>query len=247
MTDFYNFIVSATENMNPFLRILIVFVFSGVSFFGLTFIKNESFRKHTILILKNFFKSKSKISLLKHGLFFKKSFYKKAINNLYFENQLKTDLFKILLNEKINAAITLSEQFIKNINYKIDNTKLFYECEENISNIIQVYETTILQSYYEYFFDEKKDYNKKEAYLIATKLYEYIYNNDKTGFKTVHADTVKFIEGIIKKNIFSNIFSVKQKLYFYLDAIEFALDIAVTECEDLFNQFNGEIEKMAII
>jgi hypothetical protein len=244
MSDLYNFIIEQTESLNPALRLFIVFVLSGLAFTGISLIKNESFRKHFILFFKNFFRSKSKISLLKHNLFFKKTFFLKAINNLHFESTLKTELFKIILTEKIKTALSLTEAFIKTIDCKLSDSELFFQCSENISNIISAYEESIEQAFVDYFF-ENKELTKKEAYIIARKEYEFIYATEDIGFKDVHGKNVNYILKSIEKNISSKAFTQKQKLYFYLTAIDIALEISITDCENIFNKFNGEIDKLA--
>jgi hypothetical protein len=244
MKDFYNFLIENTADFNPILRIFIVFILCGLAITGLTFIKNSKFRKQIITFFENKFKLNIKKSLLKHNLFSKKSFFKKPINSLHFESQLKTDLFKLLLNEKINVAIAISENFIKKIDYKIDDEKLFLECSENNLNITNVCENSIHQSFVDYFFD-KKNLTKEYAYIIADKEFSFLYLNKDKGFQSKFNGIVENQMIFVKDLFYSKAFTTKQKLFFYLTAISSILEITVTQCEKLFFELNGEIDKIA--
>lgn len=99
------------------------------------FVKNETFRKS---VLNDFHKfSSDKINLLKHDLFQKQEYFDSAANNIYFENEpVKTDLFRILLEQKIHTSVEFTKEFISNKKLKnIDNSVLFFrfksQCGKN--------------------------------------------------------------------------------------------------------------------
>lgn len=241
MTKFFEFLLTSTEGVTPWLRILLVFVLTGLSFAGVMFAKSNKFRKHVILLFQMTFKrsQRKKIELLKHDLFLKKALYLKSLSNIEFNSDTKTELFRILLHEKITAAISISEKFIKDVDCK-DENELYIRCIENIENIIDTYETAISQAYYEYFFNNG-NYNKKDAYIVAQKEFKFIY----TKFKEYHNRNVEDMLRNIESFFKSKIFTVRQKLYFYLMTIQKAVEVAITDCEEIFVNFNGEIDKIA--
>ena len=102
MKETFNFIVEITAGIPPLAKVFIIFVLGGISFLVYQYIKNEKFRKS----LLNFRKNSKVINLMEHDLFYKEKYFLSAVNNITFENEkIKTDLFRILLNEKIKTSI----------------------------------------------------------------------------------------------------------------------------------------------
>ena len=236
MKEIFNFITEITNGIPPLVRTIIIFILGGISFLIYQYIKNEKFRNSIL----NFRKSSKKINLLEHDLFYKEKYFLSAINNIEFKNEkIKTDLFRILLKEKIKTSIELTKQFIidtagKNI-YKNDFNKMFFDLKVNIENIINEYEKRILTSFEVYFV--KKEYGIYESKKVSKQLYNLLY----ISFRENHNLVLNFILQTLKQNILSNGFSKEQKLYFYLNVIDFTLEVAVSECERSFNKLNGKV------
>ncbi len=229
------FILELTAGLSPLTKILLVFSFGSIAFIGYNFVKNEKFRQSVFL---NFRKGSDKINLLEHDLFFKMDYFKIAVDNVAFKDEkIKTDLFRILLNEKIKASIELTKQFITNlkIDDKIDFSILFFDLTVNVDNIIKLYEKRILTEFEIYFV--QKGYNLRDAKEIAHQQYNLLY----LAFKKNHNKSVEFILKNLKRNIFSEAFTPQQKLYFYLNLIDMALEIAITDCEETFVKLNGGV------
>jgi len=234
MTKFIEYILTLFGNFSPVKQIFLIIIVGSITFLGYNFVKNESFRKSVIKIFTASFRTlkNRNISLLNHELFYMQSFYNQLISNIKFTSNVKTDLFRILLTEKTKAVISITKDWIKTLDYKeITDCELFDKMTCCVVEIIATYERNIRTGYKEIL---------PITYIDAYKL---VYESEK-GFKAFHADNVNYIQRNIQKIAFTNMFSIKQKIWSFINQLEFATEIALTDCEASFNALNGNIEKL---
>ncbi len=236
MKDVIAYLIDLFGSFSPKTQVVLVLLVGGLLFFGYHFVKNESFRKSMILLVRKAFKGvTSGVHLLSHDLFFKKRYLIDLANHVSFTSDNKTKLFHILLQKKIEASVDITQKFIKTFDYTKNDKELFACLYDNMLNIIESYETRIQSEFMlMYGLDKGK------------QLFDLVYHKKDIGFKTVHDVNVLFIVKNIEKMSLSNAFSVKQKVHHYLTQIEIALELAVIDCETAFESLNGNIDQIVM-
>ena len=234
MTKFIEYILALFGEFTPLKQIFLIIIVGSITFLGYNFVKNENFRKSVIKLIAASFRTirNRRISLLNHELFYKQSFYNQLINNIKFPSEVKTQLFKILLQEKSKAVISVTKEWVKSLNLSdITDIEMFDKMTQCVVEIMLTYEKNIKLGYKEIL---------PSSYLEAYKL---VYESEN-GFKGFHSDNVNYIQRNIQRIAFTSAFSEKQKIYSFINQLEIATEIAITDCEASFIALNGNIEKL---
>jgi hypothetical protein len=236
MTDFIKYITELFKNFSPVNQVFLIVIFGGFIFVGYHFVKNEAFRKSLIKLITLMFSGfkNKKISLLQHELFYKTSLYTQLIENVKFQNETKTKLFRILLKEKAKSVITLTKDWVKKIDIRdITDVELYEKMSQLIIDIIADYEKNIKLNYEQLIGQE------------WCRIYNVIYESGN-GFKALYHDNVNFIYRNIDRIAYTKAFSTKQKIYSFLTQLDVTTEIAITDCEKSFALLNGTLEKIII-
>ena len=236
MTKFIEYIIALFSQFTPAKQVFLVLIAGGLMFLGYNFVKNETFRKSIFklgLVSLRSLKFNS-ISLLNHELFYKQHLFNQLISNVKFSSEIKTKLFRILLEEKSKSIILLSKEWVKTLNLKdITDVELFDKMTCLVIDIINDYERNIKLKYKELIGSE------------WLKIWNLVYES-KNGFKEHHADNVNYIQRNINRIAFTKAFSTKQKIYSFITQLEIAAEMAITDCEKSFELLNGNLEKLIL-
>jgi hypothetical protein len=224
MSELYNIVISYAKQY----PILIPFVI-----FGFFYLKNAQFRKFTNKTVVKFFRISFSSQLFAHDLFFQKNLWYIQIQRVHFSSDAKTKLFRILLYEKVNAVLSVTETYLK------ENKKMFKNAHPAelsalllriVYTIIETYEKAILRKYIELYGPVK-----------GAKLYKLVYVQN---FKPQHEINVHAIERKIARLPYSSSKNIDDVMRSYLSKLQDATNDAIDDCEDAFAQINGGIDKI---
>ncbi len=193
--------------------------------------KNAQFRDDVISVIRRLFRVENKTNLLNKRFFHSLAFYKTLINSIKFIDKHKTDVFIIILNNKIETVVEMVKKFIVEIDINDRETLISFNEKliTNIENVITLYEERILAA-----LVRKYGVDKGEC------IYTFAYVN---GFKPYHEKNIEFIINVINGMVVKNNNKI-QILSFYVDILGVALDIAIADINKVFNKFNGQIKKI---
>jgi len=202
--------------------------FAGFIFY---YLKSEIFRKAVNRIIGKIFHIFMNRSALAHDLFFSENLFLAQIKRVKFPSKNKTELFQILLEEKIKAALRLSKQFVKD-NYKTIQKAHPSEIAAMLLNLIDA----IVTEYEKNIFER---YRLKYGEKIAYDLFNLIYVN---AFRPYHSENIGTIEKRVKRLPFSNSKNTDDILRTFFYKIQDALDDSILDCEEIFESLNGQID-----
>jgi len=236
MTKVIEYIIALFSQFSPAHQVVLVLIAGGFMFLGYNFVKNETFRRSILRVFATLFnnlRGKTNVSLRGHELLFKKQFHRNIINQMRFESEIKTKLFRTLLQIKSDTVIRMTAEWLKTLKLaELNKYTLYDTMSELLAQIVETYQRDIRKAYSE-LLPGKGD----TAYAL-------IYESEH-GFATMHRDNVNYIMRNIQRIAFSEAFSPKQKVYAFMTQIEIATEIAITDCEVSFRTLNGNIEKLS--
>lgn len=230
MSEFIN--LDFYESLPLFWQIVFAFLVTLLSWFGFL-LKNSSFRKMTHNGIKKMFHYLRDKDVLLHPIFYNKKYYLNQLNNINFSSKIKTDLFRILLEEIIKVNIEtafecMSKSNLKGLNPHQVRNLLF----DLLTRIIKKYEANTLERFIALHGREK-----------GNKLYGLIYESTN-GFKSYHKGRLIFIDENIERVLLSQSKNIKDAVRTILTQIDIAIDLSIIDCEDAFEDLNGEIEEL---
>jgi len=200
------------------------------------YIKNSNFRKLFNKTVRKFITLHFHSSIFTHDLFFQRELFIVQINRVKFNcdnDDNKTKLFQILLKEKINAVIDVSQYELKRhhkamskAHPAIVSAKLF----KIIDKIIETYEKNI-----------KKQYITEYGEKTGRKLFDFIYTEN---FKVYHAKNIAYIERKIMRLPYAQSKNFNDVIKTFLTKIQDATDDAILDCEEVFEKTNGKINSI---
>lgn len=214
-----DYVISLLKNI-PLLVQFIIALFGTIIYLLYQLINNTTAFNNLILFFK-----RNTNNIKNHEIFNSKHMYNNHIANIRFSNDLKTNIFRIILKYKIESIIEHLKQFNKTVDKKTENIDvLMSDC---INNIVVKYE------------DDIKNHLFKQYREDADDLYYIVYEN---GFKPYHHRNISYILEMLQSFINSNIKNETKILLFY-NLITTAMNLAVLDCEKVFVELNGSLNK----
>jgi hypothetical protein len=216
-------VLAALGAMNVYVKVIIILTGLPIMYLGRKVAVDKDFRADVIAIL-NSITGKRNLGLPDHQLFKSKSIYNTYIANIDFDSDIKNVIFKIILKEKTDVVIQMATEYVS----KYKESKIPVDCTmfELTDAMVLAYETKIKDNF---------DKTYKED---ADVLYKFVYYD---RFKPYHNKNILFILTAIRS--FSNSrLSDEQKVYMYLNLIYTALELAILDCERVFDEINGQLK-----
>ncbi len=209
------------ENFSPAVQ-LILLILSGLVFLFLFLMRFRKFREKFFNLLNISFDKK----ILSHDLFFQKRYYGNIIKKADFKCQVKTFAFKTILEEMKDTVIDSFKDYFKRINVRnLSNPQLFDTFNDVLSLTKETYETQILKKLW-----------SKYGEGAGRELYTYIYLQN---FNSVHEERIDDVIKKIKALTNSSYLSNTDKVIIFLTLVMLAVDSAVIDIEEVFEDFNG--------
>ena len=201
--------------------------------FNILLIIRKSFR---VLIgngLKKMFHYFNEKDLLMHALFYNKKYYLNQLNNINFDSDIKTKLFRLLLTEVIKASIELPYKFLSETKLKkLSPQEVRNDLNDLIYRIIKKYEQETRTRFIEQYGRE-----------IGLKLFGLIYDSND-GFRNYHRARLDFIFENIDRVMFSATKTLFDSVRTILTQIDVSTDLAIIDCDLAFKELNGRIEDL---
>jgi hypothetical protein len=203
--------------------------------FAFFYLKNSNFRKSTNKFVFKLFLIASNKPILAHDLFYQENLFRAQIKRVSFKSKEKTEMFRILLNEKIKAVIEIPKQRIK------EKAKFYRSAHPDeitaelygiVESIIEQYEKKI-----------REQYQCLYGARLGNAVYNLVYLGEK-GFKQYHDNNVEFIEKNIRRLSRTASKNINDIFRTFLFQLLVATDTAILDCEDAFNGLNGDLEEV---
>ena len=212
------------QDMPIWFQGVIILLLSPIAFLAYFMIKYKGFRNVILEYIKN--RQKETVYELKnHDIFLSKSIHLKYIENMDFNSKLKNDIFRKILTIKVNKVVDEINIFCKKNICKIKDIDLLMTA--TIDKMVEGYEKEIYKALKTKYKDD------------ADYLYNKIYTDN---FKPYHNHNITYILKTI--NIYSDSrLTNNQKVYMFLNLLSIALDMAILDCERIFDKLNGSLNK----
>jgi len=225
----FNIIIQEIEKMPGVYKIFSLIILSLILLYSF----KPVFRKKANDTIVKMFRLLNSNIIATNELFFSEKYMLAQVDRIDLKDDAKEKLFKILLYKKIKAAISISTQWLKDNKFefkKMSPLQLHQSLEVLISDIIKQYEIDILNKYQKEFGNQK-----------GLKLFEHIYLK---SFKPYHSDNIQFIDRTIHSVLHSKVKTVDIRIYNFFTIIYLILETAISDCEKVFDNFNGDLEKI---
>lgn len=199
-----------------------------IAAFIFLYIQKKDFREGVSEMLSRIFNIIRNKQSLSHDFFYRKPFYMRQINRIEFEDVDKTELFRILLTLKVNAAIDITQKFIADNEQKLKKLDIYELAGMLIGNtekIIETYEADTLAAYLKLHGEEK-----------SKNLYKLIYD----AFYDFHQPRVDMINEYIS-NVHHYDKEYDEIMHDYLSLLHIALSLAIGDTFRAFQKLNGQI------
>ena len=230
--NLYKLILKQFAEILSQMPITLQFIIIVIVAYTFLFIKNQKFRRYTIVFFSRLFKFLSNRSILNHEFFYYRQFYRKQINRINFEGEEdKTELYGIVLNSQVDASIDVTHDFLDN---KMEELKKLNIVEfssailKNTTKIIDTYEAMILEEFTDLHGTEK-----------AADLYNLIY----TAFYIYHKPRIDMIDEYISElHHFSK--DKEDFIHDYLSLLHISTTLAIADLERAMRDVNGQIKRI---
>jgi len=214
--------------INIHFKMIIIFLGVPIMYLGRKWATDKSFRDEILnYSLRLFKRNAMSINLLDHFLFRSKGIYSIYINNITLDSKIKNNIFSIILGEKSASILTMCSKYIK------DNLPTINDIDLNL-DLTTLMDTIVL------------DYEVKIKAILITEykedgefLYKYVYTD---RFKAYHNKNLLFIVTTIAHFSQSRLTN-EQKIYIFLNLTHTALELAILDCEKVFDEINGQLKK----
>lgn len=222
--DTSTYIIALLESLSTGTQLFIVICVLPLLYIGYRLISRKDFRTDFVnMILR--FKRDNFFVLENHEIFLTESIHKQYLTNISFNSEIKDEIFTIILKSISKITIFELREFLKGDIPKIkdiDTTLI-----RLVDQIIALYEIRILKTM------------SKKYKVDADYLYKYIYEEQ---FKKYNANNISYILRTVQMFAKSSI-SNKQKTYLFFNVVYVALDMAILDCERVFDEINGSLTK----
>lgn len=164
-----------------------------------------------------------------HSLLYSDNRYKIQIKEIHFGNHTaKNKIFQIILETKVKIVLEEMRKLSKQSDIlKLSPIELENVLIGTINDSMEMYEVEIMNRL-------QKLFGKN-----ATDIYNFAYEN---GFKLYHNNNVKMVIRMVRSLKKSSL-KPKYAMFMYFNFIQTALDSAVLDCEEIFTEFNGQLDK----
>ncbi len=201
--------------------------------FAMYYVKNQNFRKLFNKSIKKLLRLSFGNHILAHDLFFQKKLFLAQVKRVKFNSGVKTEVFRVLLEEKVNAVIDTAYSELK-LKYRKLKTAHPAEVAAELLSILDLiterFESALSARYISMY-----------GVFAGKQVFDYVYLNMVKPFNDVAFDS-------IEKRIHRLQFSVSKNyddiLRTFLTKLQDAADDAVIDCEADFNDANGHIDEL---
>jgi len=224
MNELYKIIIDYAKEY-PILIPFVLFVF--------WYLKNENFRKIINKSTKKILRLSFGNQILAHDLFFQKNLFLAQVKRVKFNSGIKTEIFRVLLEAKINAVIDTSYNELKRkyrLLKKAHPAEVAGELLFVLNLIIENFETNLIERYKSMYGD-----------FTGRKIYDYVYLEI---VKPTDDSVFDAIEKRIHRLQFSASKNYDDILRTFLTKLQDATDDAVIDCETEFKTANGHIDEI---
>ena len=173
--------------------------------------------------------------LLMHVLFFNKSLYYGMINRMSFSDPKKTSLFSMITKNNVDVTINLTREFIKLHNGKFKDYQP-NELRDLLFELRHQIDTSSAQQTRDQFVDM---FGRDKG----LKLWGLIYES-QNGYKKYWEEKNVFINKNIERIIISKTRNNEESLRSILTQVDIAIDLAILDCEETFDNLNGHITEI---
>lgn len=204
----------------------------------------------TYFISKNIFKSKSlsdKILSLKrnnlkkldknleyHNLFLNIKILREKVNKFNFNDKHKNIIFKTILICKLNSIENLLKKFL--------TSREFYKFETKC--LTQSLMKLTIDTIHDYEYSIKKEIDKYYSHKNPKFIYNYVMNSEH-GFNAYHKNNISHLILAIAKISTSDILDNNyERVSWYMDMVNIAVQVAILDFEKAFISFNGNFHKL---
>ncbi|OQY03192.1 MAG: hypothetical protein B6I20_05590 [Bacteroidetes bacterium 4572_117] len=233
MEKFIDFIIRFVEKLPVSLQGAILIVLSG-GFIAYKILNNDKLRRSIFTSLAKRMGRTSRLSLYAAPVFYRKEFYLRKIDSLKFDGEPeKTKVFQILLRAKLNTDIKYLNNLLKNEAYVgMTKTELIAFLNKHVNDMVTA-------------FEKKAEADLKHEYGDHTgaNIYYFVMfsNNGFFDKREARLDRIshEINEVIGVSQIYDNNY---ERVASYLNEIQYAINMVVTQTEQMFKDFNGEIK-----
>lgn len=218
-----DYIINLLSTLPTGIQITIIVLLVPLFYIGYRCIKDKEFRKDLFKAFK--FRRRLVYKTRNHDVFLTKSIHNQHINSIRFNDDIKNSVFKIILNNKVNTALDKLREFADQELDDIEDIDI--KMIDVIDDIVQSYEQKIKTELI-------KQYKEDGEFL-----YKRVYDDN---FKIYHSINITYILKAVKMFSSSRL-SINHKVYIFFNFINIALNQAVLDCEKLFDELNGELNK----
>lgn len=217
-------IYEIVKTSNSFIQILFFLIGVPVILFSYRIYKSKELRDSLMTRFDSLIKS-CNIKFREHILFKSAGVYNNYIDSISFNSEIKNYIFKIILTEKKDTILSECEDFLNTYKNKEG------DIEDNMFNLVN----TIVDKY------ECRIKTKliKRFKADGDIIYKNVYYN---RFRQYHQKNVLFIVTAIRSFTYSRL-TKEQKIYMLLNLIYTALELAILDCERVFDEMNGDLKE----
>ena len=177
----------------------------------------------------------------RHSLFLNLKTTLFLVENIQLKTKLKTDIFRIILEEKINTVVSYAEIWVnKRSNHlnKLERIDLLKSMKLLIEYMICGKPGTEHLGYEELI---KRRLINTYGIEKGLKYYEYVYLQH---FKVYHEKNIAFINTFFKNIFFYEKLSNELLINEFFNRIMMALNLAIDDLNFTFDELNGSLEKI---
>lgn len=180
----------------------------------------------------------SEFDLLQHDLFIREDKYHRIASGSNFGDTINNEIFKIILKNKIKSTVRLTKDVIINTDVKSISVKqLEAKLYENNRNIADNYN-----------FNIRNDLIETYGPAVGNNIYEHVMNTYPTGFNPTHTQEMDYLDSMIADVICKEKTSILNcnlnRFELYLYFLNSMLYVSMIEAENMFYNFNGELQKI---
>ncbi len=224
MNELYEIIIDYAKEY-PILIPFVLFVF--------WYVKNQNFRKLFNKSITKLLRLSFGNQILAHDLFFQRKLFLLQIKRVNFDSAIKTDIFRALLEIKVNAVLDVAYAELKQKYRRMKSAHQAEVAAELLSILDTITERfeTLLRARYKSMYG---DYS-------GGKLYDYVYTKI---FKPHDEIAFELIEKRINRLQFSSSKNFDDVIRTFLTKLQDATDDSVIDCEAEFKTANGHIDEI---
>lgn len=213
----------------------------GILAIFLRLVANKRVRQILLESMLNFMRFLFGKIRYRHPLFLNLKTTLFLVENVQLKTKLKTDIFRVILQEKINTVVSYAEIWVnKRSNHlnKLDRIDLLKSMRNLIEYMICGKPGTEYLGYEELIKRRLVDIYGFER---GMQYYDYIYVKH---FKIYHDKNIAFINTFFKNIFFYEKLSNEHLINEFFNRIMMALNLAIDDLNFTFDELNGSLEKI---